>query len=121
MQLSKSLEAYGTEDFKDTLREELEEHSDLIPLEDLMENGGWLPEGVEVAVDKFSHDDETITADITVYFDEDHPSSCADITRTDHYRAEFEVSIDRATGDADFDVKESENTTQGPDEDDYDL
>jgi hypothetical protein len=109
MQLKKSVDAFGTPDFQTVLADEIEQHSHSLPLNELMGNAGWLPDQADVAVGKHSGDKDTITAEISVYFDEDHPSGCADLVRTTNHRAEFKVSIDRGTGHVDFELVRHEN------------
>jgi hypothetical protein len=111
MNLAQALAAYGTDDFVAVLSDELEQRSDELPLEDVMDNGGWLAESAEVSVGDVSDDGVEIRAEIDVYFDEDHPSGCANITHTDHYRARFVVMIDMETGDAEFENQGANNVT----------
>ena len=122
MNLMKAVKRYGKPDFADKLAEELELDSEELPLEDLMDNAGWMNEdGVDVSVQNFSDDGETITANLMILFSEDHPSGCSELTRTDNYRVDCVVTIDMETGEAEFDVQNSENTTDSDDDEGDDI
>jgi hypothetical protein len=119
MRLRKSLKAVGTDDLEEILQEELYDHTDDLPIEDVMENGGW-PESssFDITVSDISDDAEFVYANVAVYFDEEHASTCADITFTSSYFVKLNLRLDKESGEADFDCEESANVTDDGEDDD---
>lgn len=117
LSLPAALEAWGTPEFDEVLSDEMQQQGSDLPLSPAMDNGGWWEnDSVEVSVGNFEDAGETIDGEVTVFFEETHLSSCANINRTDTYRATLSVSLDKATGNAEVTYQGASNTTHDDDD-----
>ncbi|HWE95992.1 MAG TPA: hypothetical protein VG269_18665 [Tepidisphaeraceae bacterium] len=118
LELSAVVKAIGTDEFQDVLADALQQRGGDLPLSQAMENAGWWDaDSVDVSVGDVTDAGSAVEARVNVYFVETHRSGCATINRTDSYRAELSVRLDKETGEAEISLVGHRSVTF--DEDDY--
>lgn len=100
LHLEQSFESIDTVDFLSVLKCELEA-SDILPLEDFCERGGWPDEDtLEINVLEISRSKEVVRVKATVCFGELISTGCADINQRHVVVADVEIKFDRKTRSA---------------------
>lgn len=100
MNLSRSLRAFGADDFAAVLKGELASYVHSLPTESVCEQGGW-PVDVEiVGVSDVSESADEITALVTATFTESFGTGCANVRATFPRSLTARVVIARSTGAA---------------------
>jgi len=88
---------------EEKLQELVDTHPFEFPLDSFCEQGGWPPEDdIDVTVRSIERDSDHYTINIAVGFDEIVPTSCGDIQMTNSVHGEIALTIDRETGEIDF-------------------
>ncbi len=107
--LTRALEAWGSEGFKQTLKEELETlRRDVLPLDQAIGHGNRVYDNdLGVTVMRVSDDAEAIHARVGVFFAEVISCvSCGEGDPIDEAYCELQVSIDKNNAEARFELVE---------------
>lgn len=107
--MTKTLNAWGSDGFKQTLKEEMETfRRDVLPLEQVIDQGNRVYDNdLGVTVMRVSDDADTISARVGVFFAEVISCvSCGEGDPVDEAYCEMQVTINKSNGEAEFAVVE---------------
>lgn len=107
MNFSKLVEIWNPEDqepFREALTEELEKNSDDLPVDNLLQSGGWVEDYVEYTVDEVEEDGDSLHIQVSVSLTESIPSGCADMPHSEHRQGNLSITIDKETGRVDTEI-----------------
>ena len=97
MKLFRALSSLGGPSFASSLRGELAEREDELPLRELCASGGY-PKLDDLTVDAVAATPERVNVRLTVFFSETIPAGCS--TRVESRVTVVALDIDRRTGEA---------------------
>ena len=124
MNATKALAAFDSDDtqrFEELLEDQLSSNVTEIPVTDYMDNGGLPdPASFDNRISNVHDDNDYVYADLVVHFEEMHPSESAENERTDSYKAQFKLRIDKEGGEIHFEDGGYRNTTDDNDGDEDD-
>ncbi|WP_198266254.1 glucosamine--fructose-6-phosphate aminotransferase [sulfur-oxidizing endosymbiont of Gigantopelta aegis] len=107
-QLLKSLQSWGSETFKSTLKEELQTLSDnALPLHHATTQGGKVDaSNIAALINSASENNTHIQIKVGIFFNEIIAGcNCDDDPMSENTYCELLVSIDKSTAEADFNLK----------------
>jgi len=124
MNATKALAAFDSDDtqrFEELLEDQLSSNVNEIPVADYMDNGGSPdPVSFDNRISNVHDDNDFVYADLVVHFEENHPSDSTDHVRTDSYKAQFKLRIEKIGGEIHFEDGGYTNTTDDFDDDEDD-
>jgi hypothetical protein len=121
MNFAAALRANTNDEREALIEEQIYDHPDEFDIDDGMMTHGGFPDDEEIT--DIEHDDidaESITARVTVEFDESVASSCKDYNHTHKKAAHFTLTIQRSDGHYNIECADWDETMDGDDDpDDY--
>jgi hypothetical protein len=122
MNATKALAAFDSDDtqrFEELLEEQLSSNVAEIPVAEYMDNGGSPdPGSFDNRISNVHDDSDFVYADLVVHFHENHPATSPEPDRTDRYKAQFKLRIDKLGGEIHFEDGGYRNTTDDYEDDD---